>query len=218
MRASIGAHLAAHRHRAAPGHAKRGLLPVADAHRSASRARMSASIAAKSVNPSHTQSTGASTSSATLNFKPATPRPRRLPTPFGGGKAASGSSRSASHACSRKCAIAPCRAPAISGWRPMKTSSISDRVTQRASSSSRIDGDLGRLRNAVTAQHQGGRKRPGLAGEVAHGPHAHPRFLQNLAAHGVLHGLARLHEPGQQRIHPLGPAGGPARPARCRHG
>jgi hypothetical protein len=40
---------------------------------SASRARMSASIAAKSVNPSHTQSIGASMSSEILNFNPATP-------------------------------------------------------------------------------------------------------------------------------------------------
>ena len=55
--------------------------------------------------------------------------------------------------------------------------------------------------SAVEAQHDAGRKRPGLAAVVVHLAHPHAGFLHHLAADRFLQALARLHEAGERRIH-----------------
>ena len=78
----------------------------------------------------------------------------------------------------------------------------------------RIEGDLRRQRLGPAAEHQRGRKGPGLAGQIAHCTKPDARFLEHLAAHGGFQRLARFDESGQQRIHPLGPARRPAQQHR----
>ena len=53
----------------------------------------------------------------------------------------------------------------------------------------------------MEADHQRGRKRPGLGGVVAHLADADSRLLVHLAGHRLLQAFARFDEPGQRRIH-----------------
>ena len=83
---------------------------------------------------------------------------------------------------------------------------ISSRVNQRASSISEPSTSMTvSTRAGGEAHHQARGKRPRLAAEVGHLPHPDTGLLLDLAAHRVLHRLARLHEPRQRRVPALGP-------------
>ena len=60
-----------------------------------------------------------------------------------------------------------------------------------------VDGDLLGQGLGEKPHHQARRKRPRLRGQVAHAPAADARLLADLAAHGLLRGLARLDEAGE---------------------
>ena len=62
------------------------------------------------------------------------------------------------------------------------------------------DGRAG-AHHGAAAEHQGARERPGLGAQVLHVPHGQARFLGDLADHGLLQGLPRLHEPGHAAVH-----------------
>lgn len=73
-----------------------------------------------------------------------------------------------------------------------------------------IDRDVPIKGRAAASQHEGCRKRPGLAGKIPDLTHLYARLFKDLAADGRLDCFARLNESGQKGIHPIGPTRGPA--------
>jgi len=69
-----------------------------------------------------------------------------------------------------------------------------------------VDGDLAHISIGMAADHQRGRERPGLAGDILHITHPHARFLEHLARHGLLDRFAWLDKARQRRVAPRGKA------------
>ena len=94
------------------------------------------------------------------------------------------------------------------GWRPSNIAASSSRENQRASSSSVASTVMSlRLRLGEAADHQRGRKGPGLRGQVDDARAGDAGLLADLAPHRVLDRLAGLEKPGQRRIHARREAG-----------
>ena len=68
-----------------------------------------------------------------------------------------------------------------------------------------VDVDLGGGGAGHEAEHEAGRERPGLAGDVLDLADGDAGLLVHLAAHRLLDGLARLDESGERREAALGP-------------
>ena len=69
-----------------------------------------------------------------------------------------------------------------------------------------IDMQFARRRLGDAADHQRGRERPGLRGEIGDLAAADSRLLEDFAAHRILDRLARFEKAGEARIHRLGEA------------
>ena len=86
---------------------------------------------------------------------------------------------------------------------PLSASAICSRVNQRtsriSSPSGTPDGRGAHRDPRLEPEHERGRERPGLARDVARILDQHARLLVDLADHGRLERLPRLHESGEQR-------------------
>jgi hypothetical protein len=67
-----------------------------------------------------------------------------------------------------------------------------------------VHDDVARKRFGMAADHQGGRKRPGLGGKIIHPPADDANLLADFAADRILERLAGLHKPGETGPHGVG--------------